>query len=127
MRAVIIDDEKKARETIRSIIELYCPDVDLIGEADSVKTGIELINTQKPEIVFLDINLNDGSGFDLLKKVNGINFKTIFITAYEDHALKAFKFSALDYILKPVDPDDLTAAIEKAKSFQQHDNMNLKL
>jgi two-component system, LytTR family, response regulator len=127
MRAVIIDDEKKARETIRSIIELYCPDVDLIGEADSVKTGIELINTQKPEIVFLDINLNDGSGFDLLKKVNSINFKTIFITAYEDHALKAFKFSALDYILKPVDPDDLTAAVEKAKSFQQHDNMNLKL
>lgn len=126
MRALIIDDEKKARETIRSIIQLYCPDVSIAGEADGVKTGIELIRKEKPELIFLDINLNDGSGFDLLKSFDSINFKTIFITAYEDHALKAFKFSALDYILKPINPDELIAAVEKAKSFREKDNISIK-
>lgn len=126
MRALIIDDETKARETIRSIIQLYCEDIVIAGEADSIKSGIELISREKPELVFLDINLKDGSGFDLLKKIPNISFKTIFITAYEDHALKAFKFSALDYILKPIHPDELIAAVNKAKSFHVKDNISLK-
>jgi two-component system LytT family response regulator len=126
MRALIIDDEKKARETIRSIIELYCPDIAIEGEASSVKSGLELIRKERPELIFLDINLNDGSGFDLLKEIETINFKTIFITAYEDYALKAFKFSALDYILKPINPDELISAVDKAKSFQVKDNINMK-
>jgi two-component system, LytTR family, response regulator len=126
LRALIIDDEKKARETICSILHLYCKDVLVVGEADSVKSGIELIQKEKPEIVFLDINLTDGSGFDILQKLSLINFKIIFITAYESYALKAFKFSALDYILKPVNPDDLIKAVEKAKLFQASDTANLK-
>lgn len=126
MRALIIDDEKKARETIKNIIQLYCPEINITGEADSVKTGLELIARENPELVFLDINLSDGNGFDLLKKITPINFKIIFISAHEDHALKAFKFSALDYILKPVNPDELVAAVEKAKSYHVKDNINQK-
>jgi two-component system, LytTR family, response regulator len=126
MRALIIDDEKKARETIHSIIQMYCEDIVIVGEAAGVEAGVELINSMKPELVFLDINLSDGNGFDLLKKIKNINFKTIFITAYEDHAIKAFKFSALDYILKPVNPDELIAAVAKAKSFLEKDTINLK-
>lgn len=126
MRALIIDDEKKAREAIRSIIQLYCPEINIAGEADSVATGIELIGREKPELIFLDIDLSDGSGFDLLKKIMPVNFKIIFITAYGDHALKAFKFSALDYILKPVNPDELIAAVEKARSHHVKDNISQK-
>jgi two-component system, LytTR family, response regulator len=126
MRTLIVDDEKKARETIRSIIQLYCSEIKIVGEADSVSSGIELIKKEKPDLIFLDINLNDGSGFDLLKQFNPITFKTIFITAYQEHALKAFRFSALDYILKPVNPDELIAAVEKAKNFQIKEDINVK-
>lgn len=126
MRALIIDDEKKARETIKSVIQLYCPDILIVGEADSVKTGIDLISGENPDLIFLDINLNDGTGFDLLKKISLINFKTIFITAYQEFALKAFRFSALDYILKPINPDELVIAVEKAKSNLVKENMSMK-
>jgi two-component system LytT family response regulator len=126
MRTLIIDDEKKARETILSILKLYCPDVIVVGEADSVKSGTELIKKEKPELIFLDINLNDGNAFDLLKNTTDISFKIIFITASENYALKAFRFSALDYILKPINPDELIAAIEKLKLFQKSDNINVK-
>jgi len=126
MRALIIDDERKARESIRSILGLYCPEVIVAGEADSVSSALELIVKEKPELVFLDIRLNDGTGFDLLKQAGALSFKTIFITAYEDHAVKAFKFSALDYILKPVNPDELIAAVEKAKNVHQKDTLGMK-
>jgi two-component system LytT family response regulator len=91
-----------------------------------VKSAAGLIAKERPDLIFLDINLGDGSGFDLLKDIQPVQFKTIFITAYSDHAIRAFRFSALDYILKPVNPEELIAAVEKARSFQEKDSLSLK-
>lgn len=126
MRALIIDDERKSRETIRSIIELYCTDISIVAEADGISTGIEAIRREKPELVFLDIELKDGSSFDLLKQLPLIDFRIIFITAYENYAVKAFKFSALDYLLKPLNPDELIEAVNKAKNILEKENINTK-
>ncbi len=111
---VVIDDEPKARETIINILALCPVDISVVGEAEDVQSGYDIILKKKPDLVLLDINLPDGTGFDILKKFDKIRFKIIFITAHEEHAIKAFKFSALDYILKPVTAGELIGAIEKA-------------
>lgn len=134
IKALIIDDVEKARVALRSDIKSYCPEVDVIGEADGVETGMKLIKAVSPDVVFLDIKMSDGSGFDLidkLKKENFINFQVIFTTAYNEFAIKAFKFSAIDYLLKPVDPDDLVQAVMKIRKSEPKDqlseNLNLLL
>jgi len=127
IKAVIIDDEGKARETIRNIIGSYCSDVSIVAEARNVKTGLEVISRHEPEIVFLDIKMPDGTGFDLLNQLYKIEFKLIFITAFDEYAIQAFKFSALDYILKPVNPSSLIEAVEKAKDIIEAENIKLKL
>ncbi len=116
IKAVIIDDVEKARVALKSDLEDYCPNVQLIGEAESVATGVELLKSVKPDLLFLDIKMADGSGFDLLEKLDERDFMVIFTTAYDQYAIKAFKYSALDYLLKPIDPDDLIAAIDKFNS-----------
>jgi two-component system LytT family response regulator len=118
---LIIDDELHNREVIRYILKEHCPNVEIIGEADSVKTGIKAISELKPDLVLLDIRLEDGNAFDLLDQVEKINFKIIFITAYEEYALKAIKFSALDYLLKPVTAEELIVAINKAENQYMRD------
>jgi len=110
----VIDDEPKARETIINILGISSIEVNIIGEAGDIKSAHDLITLKSPELVLLDINLSDGSGFDLLKQFEKINFKVIFITAHEEYALKAFKYSAIDYILKPIRAAELLNAIEKA-------------
>lgn len=127
MRTIIVDDETMARETIAEMLLLYCKDVEVVAQAEDVKSGVEAICKHKPELVLLDIQLTDGTGFDILKQLNTYDFKIIFITAFEDYAVKAFKFSALDYILKPIDPDELVQAIDKARQYIQSGNMNIKL
>lgn len=127
IRVIVIDDEKRVAEAIARIIEQHCSGFSVIGIANNVKTGIELINKHKPDLVTLDINLPDGSGFDLLKKVEDIDFKLVFITAYEEHALKAIKFSAIDYILKPIDEIELSDAFNKAKAIHNKENNKLML
>jgi len=127
IKAAVIDDESMARETISEMIQLYCPDVEIVGEAEDVKTGLALIQSTRPDILLLDIQLTDGTGFDILKNLKRSNYKVIFITAYEDYALKAIKFSALDYVLKPVDPNDLISAIDKAKESVEDKVNSLKL
>ena len=120
----VIDDEPKARETIINILALGNFETKLVGEADSVQSAFELISLQSPDVVLLDINLPDGNGFDLLKKFEKINFKIIFITAHEEYAIQAFKFSAVDYILKPIRAAELFAAIEKAsESFNKKETV----
>ncbi|UKN03607.1 LytTR family DNA-binding domain-containing protein [Paracrocinitomix mangrovi] len=119
--AVVVEDEVNVRIGIVSMIKDYCPDVDIVGEAGSVAEGFEKITQLNPDIVFLDINLPDGSGFDLLKKIVRDNLKVIFITAYGDHALKAIKYSAVDYLLKPLIPEELIEAVDKATKFVRHD------
>lgn len=115
LRAVIIDDEKRSRETLKGLIEAFNYEVNIVGEAGGCDSGVELIKNKQPELVFLDIQMPDGSGFKLLEKVGEINFEVIFITAYDQFAIKAIRLSALDYLLKPVVPEELEQAIEKAE------------
>ncbi len=119
IRAICIDDEQLARESIIDLIKLSQLEIEIVAQADGVQTGIEVIEKYKPELVFLDIQLIDGSGFDLLKRLKKIDFKLIFSTAYEEFALRAFKFSAIDYLLKPLNPQDFIAAVKKVESLQE--------
>lgn len=115
IKAAIIDDEKASRDTLKSLLSIYVPDVEVVGFADGVESGIQLIKEQKPELVFLDIQMPDGSGFKLLEEFENFDFRVIFTTAFDQYAIKAIKFSALDYLLKPIAPEDLTEAVEKYK------------
>ncbi|MBK7668410.1 MAG: response regulator [Sphingobacteriaceae bacterium] len=116
LNTLIIDDEKQARNSLRSDLSKHEDSIYILGEADSVETAVKLINEKEPDLVFLDINLGDGSGFNVLEKTAFKNFKTIFVTAYDQYAIKAFKVSALDFLLKPVDLDELSEAVKKAKA-----------
>lgn len=133
LKAVIIDDEQSARESLTEIIIKYCSEnVHLIGTADGVEKGIELIESTKPDLVFLDVELSPGSGFELLDSLDNINFEVIFTTAYNQYALSAIKFSALDYLLKPIDIEELKQAISKANAKNSNNRVevlkeNLKL
>ena len=119
IKAFIIDDVEKARSALKSDIKTYCPNVQVIGEADGVESGLQLIKSTTPDVIFLDIRMSDGSGFDLIAKLRqqgAIPFQIIFTTAYDEYAIKAFKFSATDYLLKPVDHEDLIQAVQKIKT-----------
>lgn len=113
IKAVIIDDEAKARATLRNLLETFCEGVEVIGEGDSVKNGIEAVNSAKPDMVFLDISMPDGDGFQVLEKLDYDDFEVIFVTAYDDYATKAFDFAALHYLLKPVNIEDLQIAVQR--------------
>src|SRR5436853_517501 len=126
MYLLIIDDEKKARDALRFIVQSYDKTI-LINEAESVEQAERLIADLKPDIIFLDIQLGDGSGFDLLNKISPSAFKIIFITAYHEYAIQAFRFSALDYILKPVNPAEVKDALEKARSAVEKDAIEMRL
>jgi two-component system, LytTR family, response regulator len=115
IRVVIIEDEQVAFQLLKKIIETNFPELEIVGNADSCNTGIELIKSVKPDIVFLDIQMHDGSGFTLLEAFDNIDFGIIFVTSFDKYAINAIKFSALDYILKPVKPDDLRDAIKRYK------------
>jgi two-component system LytT family response regulator len=114
INVLIIDDEKRTRDLIAKMLISFDLNLSISTEGSSVDTGIEAIERLKPQIVLLDIQLPDGNGFDVIKGVTDKIFDVIFITAHEEYAIKAIKFSALDYILKPVDPDELYEAIKKA-------------
>ncbi|HEU4718419.1 MAG TPA: LytTR family DNA-binding domain-containing protein [Bacteroidia bacterium] len=116
INAVIVEDEKKSREVLEALVKANCPDVNIVGNADSVAAGVEVIGKSKPQLVFLDIEMADGSGFDMLEKLGSGNFDVIFTTASDAHALKAIKYSAIDYLLKPIDGEELKAAVEKIKA-----------
>ncbi|HBF89216.1 MAG TPA: DNA-binding response regulator [Bacteroidales bacterium] len=113
IRAIIIDDEKAGRETLKNFISKYCDGINVVAEGESVKSGIKVILEHSPDLVFLDIQMHDGTGFDLLEMLPQINFKLIFVTSHDQFAIRAFKYSAIDYLLKPVDPDQLLAAIKR--------------
>ncbi|MCB0517524.1 MAG: response regulator transcription factor [Lewinellaceae bacterium] len=120
IKSILIDDEPNARLSLRQELDLHCPEIKIIGEAASVAEGANLIIKHPGlELLFLDIQLTDGSGFDILEKVDFQAFKTIFTTAYSDYALKAIKFQPLDYLLKPIDAEELRAAVDKALHTQQ--------
>lgn len=111
IRAVIVDDELGSRESLSKMIEKNCKNIQLVGKADSMLSAFEVITNNEPDLVFLDIEMPNGNAFDLLEKFKEINFNIIFVTAYDHYAIKAIKFSAIDYILKPIDPEELIKAI----------------
>jgi two-component system LytT family response regulator len=127
IRAVIIDDETNNQELISNLLKHYASHVEVLAVADSVKSGYKAIQEHKPNLVFLDIQMQDGTGFDLLRLFDKPDFKVLFVTAHEEFAIEAFKYSALDYLLKPLSPGNLLAAVKKAEESLGNDELNLKL
>jgi len=115
IKAIIIEDEKMSRETLHRLLEKYCPSVEVVAEADGYRKGVEEIRKLKPDVIFLDIQMPDGSGFRVLEEIEPIDFDVIFTTAFDQFAIKAIKYSALDYLLKPIIPQDLIEAVEKVE------------
>lgn len=127
LRAIVVDDIEAIRKDHIAILKNHCPNVAVIGQADSVASGVTLIKQLAPDLVFLDVEMPDGNGFDLLQKLKPFDFKVIFITGYEDFAIRAFRFSAIDYLLKPVKAADLVEAVQKAEQSLNHEVLELKL
>lgn len=114
VKAIIIDDEEDGRLVLASLIQHHCPDIEVIDLFASAEQGLKGIEKLKPELVFLDIDMPVMNGFSMLEKISSINFEVIFVTAHSHYAIKAIKFSALDYIVKPVDGNELVLAVKKA-------------
>jgi len=127
MKAVIVDDEPAVGNTIVSLLGESFPEIEVCGLAGSVSEGYAAIIEYRPDILFLDVELPDGLGFELLKKLSPVRFRTIFITGHQEYALDAIKFSAFDYILKPVDKDELKVAIARASEMISHEEEQLKI
>ncbi|HEY1039758.1 MAG TPA: LytTR family DNA-binding domain-containing protein [Bacteroidia bacterium] len=115
LKAIIVDDEKISREILNDYVKKYCPDVEVMALAESASHGIEAIKKHKPDVVFLDVEMPKGNGFDMLEQLDEINFETVFVTAFDNYAIQALNHSAAYYILKPVSIDELIAAVEKIK------------
>ncbi len=119
IKAVIVDDELGARESLSKMIEKNCKQLEIVAKADSAIAAYDAITSKKPDLVFLDIEMPNGNAFDLLEKFKEIDFNIIFTTAYDHYAIKAIKFSAVDYILKPIDPEELVEAVKRFEKKQQ--------
>ena len=113
MKALVVEDKAYIRKGFLNLLQLIDTEVEVIGECESVKDAVVVANACKPELIFLDINLTDGSAFDFLEQTENLDFKVIFITAYEEYALQALKIGAVDYLLKPVDIEELQMALQK--------------
>jgi len=119
LQALIIDDEEFARENLRMLIEDFCPDVAICGLASSAKEARRMVEEMNPDMVFLDIMMPGEDGFTFLQSLEGRNFQVIFTTAFREYALKAIKESAVDYLEKPIDIDELQAAVEKVRKYRE--------
>ncbi len=130
MKALLVEDKAYIRKALRNLLQLIETDIEVIGECESVKEAVVVANACKPSLIFLDINLTDGTGFDFLEQTENLCFKVIFITAYEEYALRALKIGAVDYLLKPVDIEELQIAIQKVTNLpvaiQQQQIKNVK-
>jgi two-component system LytT family response regulator len=122
MKAIIIDDVLSGREVLKKLVELNCPDVTVVNTLNSIETGLQAIRKDKPDLVFLDIQMPNASGFDLLNQLDKIDFEIIFVTAHDDYAIKAFKYSAVDYLLKPIKVTELIDAVNKARERIEKDH-----
>ncbi len=129
MKAIIIDDEKRARQLLRAMLADYCPEVEITEDCDDLPNGVKAIKKHAPKLVFLDIEMPGHSGLELLDFFNEeeINFDIIFTTAYNQYAVQAFKMSAVDYLLKPISPQQLKEAVERAKKKQEKETLSYKL
>ncbi|MCB0497269.1 MAG: response regulator transcription factor [Cyclobacteriaceae bacterium] len=126
IRALLIDDEKPFIATLRKLLD-GVSDVVVVGEARSVASGLSQIDELEPDLIFLDVEMEDGTGFDLLKKISRRDFRVIFVTAYDHYAVEAFRFSAIDYLLKPIISTDLYTALEKVREAAGREKINYQL
>lgn len=122
IRCIIVEDEQKSRELLKALLSRYCPNVMVYGEAGNVETAAQLVKEHKPDLVFLDVEMPDGSGFRLLNKFENHDFAVVFTTAFEQFAIQAIRSKAVDYLLKPIVPEELVAAVEKAERVKQQKN-----
>lgn len=127
IRTVLIDDEPNNINTLEQLLLRYCPLVEIVGTADSAQTGSEVIAEKQPDLVFLDIEMPYGNAFDLLNSISPISFEIIFVTAFDNYAINAIKYSALDYLLKPVNIKDLQAAVQKAANRVDTKNIHKRI
>ena len=118
IRYIVIDDEKQSRSALTSELDNHKDKIKIIAEADSVATAIEAINDFRPDLIFLDVHLGDGSGFNVLEKISWHKCKVVFVTAYDQYAMKAFKFNAIDYILKPVSQEEISRVIDRVANIE---------
>lgn len=123
LTALIIDDELKGRNLLNELVKRYCPEVRVLDLAASATEGIAAIRQHKPDFVFLDINMPEINGFQMLEMLGEVAFEIVFVTAYNEFAVKAYKYSAFDYLLKPVDPDELRATIGRLQSKKRSNNL----
>lgn len=126
IRCIIVDDEQKSRESLKILLEDFCENVTICALCQNVTEGLQAIAQHQPDVVFLDIQMQRETGFDLLTQLNSINFEVIFTTAHSEYAIKAFKFSAIDYLLKPIDIEDLQNAVAKVEN-KQNQNISGRL
>lgn len=119
LKAIIVEDEAISRQILAGYLERYCSDVTLVAQAEDIQSGITAIQKHQPDILFLDVEMPKGNGFDLLEQIGEINFETVFVTAFGNYAIKALNYSAAYYILKPVSIEDLVAAVDKIKQKKQ--------
>ena len=126
LKSVIIDDELKSRESLKIILDEFCDNVQVKALCENCAQGIEAIRTYNPDVVFLDVQMHRETGFDLLSQLSNIRFEVIFTTAHSEYAIKAFKFSAIDYLLKPISIDELKKALEKVEK-RLNGNISLRL
>jgi two-component system LytT family response regulator len=122
IRTVLVDDENNSIKVLQKLLQEYCPQVTVVGTADGVEAGADLICSARPDLVFLDIEMAQGNAFDLLNQLQPLSFQVIFVTAFDNYALRAFKYSAVDYLLKPVNIRDLCTAVERVSDKFQEKN-----
>jgi len=127
IRTVVIEDEEHSRKMLMGMLRDSCRAINVVGSADSVTTGLTTIAEQRPELVFLDIELQSETSFEILEKLPEINFELVFTTAFDHYALKAIKFCAIDYLLKPIDLNDLRIAVAKAEKRLNREYLNKNL
>lgn len=120
MKVFIIDDESDSREIIKLLLHTKFPKIEVVGEASTIQEGVSFLNHNRIDLLFLDVQLNGATGFDLLRHVNQVDFDVIFVTAYHQYAIEAIKNNALDYLLKPIDDDEFIEAVQKAISTKKN-------
>jgi len=124
---MIVDDEPAARDALRNLVLANCPGVVVAAEAGGVAEAVRLLTEKKPDLLLLDVEMEDGTGFDLLDQVSKLRFNVVFTTAHDDFAIRAFRYNAIDYLLKPIDPDELVAAVQKARQNSNYTHLQRQI
>jgi two-component system LytT family response regulator len=123
IRTVLVDDERDSIRVLQKLLEKYCPQIDVVGTAEGVETALAVIQATRPDLLFLDIEMTQGNAFDLLNQLRPLTFQVVFVTAFDNYAIRAFKYSAVDYLLKPVDIDELVSAVDRVAERSQQKNI----